>query len=85
MNNSSPVLLFMQLLKQELEIQREKAKNVNLAEAAAQRSATLLDETQASTHVGAGLLVITHMVYLMIGVFSIVATGLTTLYDKVEV
>jgi nucleoside recognition membrane protein YjiH len=78
------VLQCVQLLKQELEIQREKAKNVNLAEAAAQRSAILLDQTQASTHVGAGLLVVTHMVYLMIGIFSIVATGLTSLYDKVE-
>jgi hypothetical protein len=78
------VLQCVQLLKQELEIQREMAKNVNLAEAAAQRSAILLDQTQASTHVGAGLLVVTHMVYLMIGIFSIVATGLTSLYDKVE-
>lgn len=81
---SQRFLSFMQLLKQEIAIQQERSQQKNLAEAAAEKSAQLLQQTQARTHVGAGVLVITHMVYLLIGIFSVLATGLVGLYDRIE-
>lgn len=73
-----------QELKEKLEVEKEKNERINLADAAAQNSAQILEQTQASTHIGAGLLVITHVVYLIIGVFSIIASGLMDIYDRVE-
>jgi hypothetical protein len=74
----------MQELEKELAREQEKNKKVNLTEAAAQKSSQILEQTKASTHVGAGLLVLTHVVYLMIGVFSILASGLMDVYDRIE-
>ena len=74
----------MQELKKELSCEQEKTKKINLTEAAAQKSSLILEQTQASTHMGAGLLVITHVVYLIIGVFSILASGLMNVYDRIE-
>lgn len=76
--------LVLQELKQELANEQEKNKRIDLTEAAAQKSSQILEQTQASTHLGAGLLVITHVVYLIIGVFSILASGLMDVYDRVE-
>jgi hypothetical protein len=74
----------LQLLKKEIAIQQERSQQKNLAEAAAEKSAQLLQQMQARTHVGAGVLVIAHMVYLLIGIFSVLATALIGRYDRIE-
>ena len=59
----------------------EKNARLDLAEAAAAKSAQVLKETQARTALGHGLLVTTHVIYLMIGMLSVLATGLLTLVN----
>lgn len=78
------VILLLQELKRELAIEKEKSKEMNLTDAAAEKSAQILEQTQASTHIGAGLLVITHVVYFIISIFSILASGLMEVYHYVE-
>jgi len=67
----------LQALKEAL----EKNARLDLAEAAAAKSAQVLKETQARTALGHGLLVTTHVIYLMIGMLSVLATGLLTLVN----
>ena len=73
-----------QLCRQHLQALKEaldKNARLDLAEAAAAKSAQILSETKARTALGHGLLVTTHIVYLMIGMLSILATGLLTLVN----
>ena len=67
----------LQALKEAL----DKNARLDLAEAAAAKSAQIMSETKARTALGHGLLVTTHIVYLMIGMLSILATGLLTLVN----
>ena len=67
----------MQALKEAL----EKNARLDLAEAAASKSAQILNETKARTSLGQGLLVTTQIIYLVIGMLSVLATGLLTLVN----
>lgn len=59
----------------------EKNARLDLADAAAAKSAQILSETKARTSLGQGLLVITQIIYLMIGMLSMLATGLLALVN----
>ena len=66
----------MDVAAQALKEALEKNARLDLAEAAAAKSAQILSETKARTTLGHGLLVTTHLIYLMIGVLSVLASGL---------
>lgn len=74
----------MQELQDALEKEKAKEDERSLAEIAAERSAKALRETQASTQVGSGLMVVTQLVYLAIGVFAVLASTLQVLVVQIE-
>lgn len=74
----------MQNLKQKIVDDKENASKQNLAEIAAQQSARILEETKARSQLGSGVLILTHVVYLMIGVLSVLACGLHELALRID-
>jgi len=76
--------MIMQNLKMKIAEDKENANKQNLAEIAAQQSARILEETKARSQLGSGVLILTHVVYLMVGVLSVLACGLHELALRID-